>query len=236
MNFVNSYKRGDLAWSAQFLRRILGEHTLFCRPEFADHLPAMLEGTQVSIRPLHEHPDDCIDLWIGSGSNAVNWYSEGCPRDLIAFLMKFFNSLEHGEIFTDRRHMLADYPALLLESKYNPPGILVINCDPQSGQALEYVPDEMTALVQRLKGLHDVVTVDGMRFSFSEIGQIAKEAKLIIGVATGPVWPCLSVHSSEVPKMLILDPIFLDYGCGVNIDHYRNVASLTAGLEKAGWL
>ena len=232
MNFVNAFKRGDLCWSAQFLRKLGGEHTLYCRMEYADHLPEMFSGTSITIAPIDTHPKDCIDLWIGSGSNPVNWYSEGCPKDLIAFLMKFFNGLGFGEVFTERHQFLADYPALLPAAMRGPHGALVIDANPESSQCPGYVPEEMDDLVARLANKHSVKTVKGAGMSFSEIGRRSQFSEFIVAVATGPIWPTFNIWNKETPRHILLDGIELDFGIPAEIRYHTCVKDLRNSLEN----
>ena len=237
-DFVNAYRTGDLFWSIQFLRNLEGQHNLYCRPDFSDFLAEYVAGTNITLLPIEGHPDTCIDLWIGSGSNEFNWYSHHCPKDLMGFLVEFYghicDRLGVKRVITNRRQLLATG----IEPHLDTPSfdILMIDADPQSSQCEKYAPDEMVALVAKLRQRYTVQTVKGQGLTLMDIGRLSHRAKVIAGVATGPMWMCLNEDTIWRPRMLVLDQAYLDYKWGTPIQHFADVAELEMGFHAMDWL
>lgn len=255
------YRRGDVFWHALYLRALGGSHVFYCQEEHHHDLRDALEGRDVTLKPIQDHPEapDAIDAWIGSDQvSGRSYFSAGCPNDIIGFLLDWFGALSEQigapRVFNERADLLANYPALYrgqLVGCMSPIiDLLVINAEPQSAQCKEYVPAEMDALLQRLvdardrAGRHNCIActnptpvqmprIDG---SLANIGYHSLFTKAIVAVATGPMWPTWNVANRMVPRYLLLDPIRIDYGPGTTINHAANVSELTVQLERDGWL
>lgn len=239
LKWYSHYRLGDVLWHANFLRRLGGSHTFYCQETHHPALRDALEGCDVELRPIAEHPVEAIDAWIGSDQvNGRSFFSKGCPNDICGFLVDWFvglcEQIGREPVITCRDDLLMDYPALHKEPEVMPE-ILVIDSEPQSSQCPDYRVEEMDRLVDRLAMRYQVVTVRHSKYTLSEIGRMARYSHLVIGVATGPLWPCLSVLSKDRPFMVLLDTIRLQYD-SVKIDHYRNVEELTRGCEEKGLL
>jgi hypothetical protein len=156
---------------------------------------------------------------------------------------------------TRREHLLFDYPAL---DKYVyvgfPFDFLVIACEPCSGQFAPMAAHGsryMDGLIQELNKKHSVLVVgptsiptsDTLRHfpegrAISAVGHESIYARNIIGVATGPLWPCINTHNNhahEGRKFIGL----LSNGEQLNMPHWQQCASVKEVMDiarKEGWI
>jgi hypothetical protein len=246
MNWRSHYRLGDTYWHCLFLRKIGGAHTFYCREEYHKELRDVLEGCDVTLKPIQDHTEapDAIDAWIGSDQKpGRSWYAKGCPNDVVKFLMEWFAELA-AEVcmvspFNERSDLLADYPALELPARVS--HVLIINANPQSSQCPGYIPDEMSRLAIRISKIYNTTVTNNINdgspfFSLSQIGAMSRTAKLIISVATSPIFATFNIWNKDVPRYILLDPLKLDYGIPAKIEHHGHVDGLTQALERDGWI
>lgn len=150
--------------------------------------------------------------------------------------------------FSRREHLLLDYPGLDARKTPGEFDVLVVNSEPCSGQV-----KAMTAhgsglfdeLVRELDVNHRVITtlkVPGIACtmdygdSISGVGCISRICRVIVGVATGPWWPCLSthVHHNATPHAVLLDePEHLNMP---NVSQFGSLGEVRNFLKGGGWL
>lgn len=150
--------------------------------------------------------------------------------------------------FTRSQHLLFDFPALDTRKTPGEFDVLVINSEPCSGQfraMAEHGSGYFNELAEELGVNHRVITtlkVPGIPCTMdygehiSGIGCIARTCRMIVGLATGPWWPCLSthVHHNGTPHGILLDePERLNMP---NVSQFGNIGELRGFLRGAGWL
>lgn len=170
----------------------------------------------------------------------------------MGFVMEFFNHMggEMGmpkPVFDTRADMLWDAPAIG-PAKVSKKIIdcLIVNADPLSGQCQGYSRSDLyqkvvLPLIARFgcsvitTNCSDAGTSTG--HTLSEIGALATMAKRIITVATGPSWPTWNVWSKDAERIVILDPMRLDFGpMDAPVHHAANADEVRRICEERGWL
>lgn len=248
---VNTFHIGDVLVHLHFLRRlglrypahqfdfyILPELLPVMQPVIDDLLNVALKSHELA-PPSARNVWKNHDQWFGHQENRYNW----CE-----FYISFFHKLsaEMGlqSPILKPSDFLLDYPALLKPVWYDDPvEVLVINSAPLSGQFRAYTDAHggyfdpmLRALVA--KGKQVVATRDtgvaGVRYtpplSITQIGNLAIRSKLIVGVATGPMWTTLSVWANPSKWVMCLD-------CNETIDVAPNIAHVTsveAAMKEIG--
>ncbi len=235
---------GDSQWALQALYRMPGTHILRCNAEYVDALRELVAGTNIFVEDCSRIPPDSRDYWIASGlyeSAGVRYRDD---VDILGFVQKYFNAMckEVGfdPCFPTRESMVCAWPAVedhpITPGVPNFKGILFINCDPKSGQCPCYSSSEMDTLIRRTEDTgHSVLAVEKAELSLLQIGQMSMYAKLIVGCATGPWWPCQNVWNKTTQRICMLDPMRLDYG-SVPIVHAKNAAEAETIMEGMGYL
>lgn len=170
-----------------------------------------------------------INAWRGAGG----WFYEQPDRhDFVAIHRRWFAKLAADmgleSPITEARDLLFDYPALEYNSiKYyeqlpacfrrapQSPRVLLVNSEPKSGQFSGYNPGAFLTLARRLQSHGSVIattqplapdiycTQSGNR-SVTDIGRISQRVELIIGVATGPLWPTFNIWNTLTTTRVIL--------------------------------
>jgi hypothetical protein len=156
-----------------------------------------------------------------------------------------------------REALFFDYPKLL-DGPLTDYGtdFLIINSEPSSGQFAPmaqhgsgYLDGLIWALV---KAGHRVVITKPLvhepdeeisgelyilggerHFTISQIGNLSLRCKNIIGVATGPLWPCINVHNNhnhEGRRFIAL----LNNGEALNMPHWEQCGSVEEVMRIAG--
>lgn len=235
---------GDLQWCLVAMSRLRGPHTLCCNPVYHAQLRELVAGTDITIKDLSRIPVDSMDCWIASGLFEHQGIRYDNQIDILGFVQSYFNkmgeSVNLGKPFPRREDMLCEWPSL------KPPaetgdlpffrGVLFINADPKSGQCPRYSSSEMDALIQNTEAAgNSVCSIEHAGLTLTQIGRLSVHAKLIVGCATGPWWPCMSKFNQTTPRICMLDPMRLDYG-SVPITHAANATEVQQIMKEMGYL
>lgn len=232
---------GDLVWALTFLQRLRGEHTLRCKPEYVEPLRELVEGLPITVEDCSHIPPDSRDCWIACGAFEHQGVRYQNDIDILDFVRRFFHAMAvdvgQPEVFLHREELLCQFPAIVDEEEnWGFEGILIINCDPKSGQCPGYSSSEMDALIKKLNlAGHSAVGVEGADLSLVEIGALALKAGLIIGCATGPWHVCQNLLNRKTQRICMLDPMRLNYG-DVPILHASNAAEVEQHLVDLKYL
>ncbi len=231
---------GDLFWALLTMSKTAGSHTLHCNPVYHAELRGLAEGLPIAIEGLGNIPPNSLNCWIASGQFPGIDYRDNI--DIMAFVMRYMNALcrESGQkdAFKTREDLLCGFPSiergLSCESE-----IMVLNADPKSGQCPRYSSSEMDGLISLLRTKHEVVISNSQScshsFSTRDIGSMSRFVKLIIASATGPMHPTFNIWNKDVPRIVLLDPMRLNYGT-VPIEHAACAEEAQHILERTGWL
>lgn len=230
---------GDALFSLSYLLRCAGNHSLFVLPEYVDSLSHLACGSRVTVRSAHELPANAEDTWM---ANARHEASHGLyfrnQEDIMGFVFEYFNCF--GKAWEDRSQMLFDFPWLKRhpQKKF----ILFLNTNPMSGQCPSYSQEEMNQLSTDLamdgESVVNVVDRDGNHsFSLTQIAVLSSMASLIVGGASGPFFVTMNTAAADVPRIVLLDPMRLDYGPTVGpIHNVGNAAGAREVLKQMGYL
>lgn len=229
---------GDCIWALTMLSRLPGQHEMLCKGEYVPALRELVEGLPISIEPFYRAPSKSYDFWIASGLFEHRGVRYQDNIDILGFVARYFNAMAedagHSPVFNRREDLLCDFPSISERLGFN--GILIINCDPKSGQCPRYSSSEMDELVCKLDDKNpSVLAVEKASLSLAQIGALSSTAKLIIGCATGPWWPCQNVWNATTQRICMLDPMRIDYG-SVPIVHAPDAAHVETILEGMGYL
>lgn len=235
---------GDLIWALTAMSRLPEGHVLRCHPDYVKPLNELAEGLRITVFGMmdeRDHAKDSFNCWIASGLFATMGLFYRDDTDILGFVQRYFNEIGKeaglGEPFPTRESMLCDFPSITTYAQTQPfNGILVVNCDPKSGQCPRYSSSEMDALIERLHHAgHSVLAVEKAELSLVQIGALSTNAKLIIGCATGPWWPTMNVWNKDTQRICMLSPMKLDYG-SVPIVHAADAAEVATILTGMGYL
>lgn len=231
-----------------FMRRLPGEHRLYCKAQYVEGLRELMSDTLHYIGPLEEWDQSGIDVWIANCRYEQAGLRYEGQHDIMAFVAGFFNHVagECGHpcpLLSSPKDLLWD-SAAIGPSRIRQKLIdcLIISADPLSGQCPQYSRSELydqvvIPMTARWGSVVCTNNPDGSSTGFSlvEIGILATMAKRIICVATGASWPIHSIWS-DCPVICILSPMFLDFRNGREVYHAANAAEVRAKCEELGWL
>lgn len=211
--------------------------------EVVEDLPnILLEPFESPLWRDHEH--DAVDMW----KNAEGFWEASPYRWNWSDFMLSHHAWTAGRMgqhspFTCREHLLFDYPAL---EKYHHQEVdfLIINGEPHSGQLSAmrehgsgYLDDFVKSLIRNGRNVTSSETMKLMGCTISEIGALSTRAKNVVGVMTGPFWPCLNTHRHHDGSKRAI--AMLDNGENLNMPHadqVSNVEELFAIARTEGWL
>lgn len=234
---------GDCQWALQALYRMPGTHTLRCKAEYIDALRELVAGTNIFVEDCSAVPVHSRDFWIASGQFEHVGVRYRDDIDILGFVQKYFNAMaaEVGfdPCFPTRESMVCAWPAIQWKhsgaSDFH--GILFINCDPKSGQCPCYSSSEMDRLIKATHAMgHSVCAVEKVELSLPQIGALSIHAKLIVGCATGPWWPCQNSWNVDTQRIVMLDPMRLDYGTSCPSLYAKNAHDVEKIMEGMGFL
>ena len=233
---------GDALWALQMLSLIPGEHSYGVLPEY---IPQMKElCPEVEFVPAE--PNYGKDMWIANGRFAQQGVNYSGQVQIMDFVMDFLNAHCREEGITppyrSTHDMLWRSRSILEPVQAKPFDILVVNCDPLSGQAPNYSRSEVDGLLLQLvaKG-HRVLCTNATNaapwgnFTIREIANLSTRAKCILGVASGPIFPTFNIWNTHVPRYVWLDPMRLSFG-DTKIRHSANAETMRVQLLEDGWL
>lgn len=204
---------GDVFWTLSYLLKSQGHHTLYVLPEFVEPITPFAWGSNVTIKQAGELPPNAEDTWIANGRHEEKQVIFMNQEDIIGFVFDYFNSF--GKAWNQRKDMLMDLP-WIKPVKFRDT-VLILNTQPMSGQCPGYSQDEVNQLTRDLimdgQRVVSVCNDDGShKFSLAQIACIAAESKLIIGGASGPFFATMHTAASLAHRIVLLDPMFINYG------------------------
>lgn len=240
----NRYHLGDNLVHLHFLRKLaqkyperdfahlcIEQHLQQLRPLVADLPNLALEA----FRDGNEQ--DSMDAWRGAGDF---WYKHPRRLDFTAFHFDWFDHLAEKmgleNPIKSAEDLRFDYPALAWQKKGGDAvDYLLINSIPHSGQFRGFNSHDFDNLAGLLiaRG-HSVVTTaptnsgascthnGGTGLSITAIGSLSRSARVIVGVVTGPFWPCFNIWNTDKRFILLLD----DERVNImpNVEHVRSCA------------
>ena len=220
LSWGTSCHLGDILWGLAYVMRCAGNHTYHVPNHVIPELQPLAAGTNVTIGSIDNMPPNTEDVWIANGrheNSGVQWTGQ---IDIVGYIHTYFNAF--GKAWEDRSQMLFDFPWLKKHSDKQ--FILFLNTSPMSGQCPGYSQEEMNrlALDLTLDHYHVVKVVDdngGHSFSLTQIAVLSSMASMIIGGASGPFFVTMNTAAADVPRIVLLDPMRLDYGPTVGPIH-----------------
>lgn len=238
---------GDCQWALQALYRMPGTHTLRCKTEYVDALRELVAGTNIFVEDCSAVPVDSRDFWIASGLYERVGVRYRDDVDILGFVQRYFNAMAADAgfepCFPTRESMVCAWPTIVHQfqvgwypgTEFN--GIMFINADPKSGQCPGYSSSEMDTLIRRTEDAgHSVCAIEKAELSLVKIGALSIHAKLIVGCATGPYWPTANKWNTYTQRIVILDPMRLDYGTSCPSLYAKNAAEVEKIMEGMGYL
>lgn len=229
---------GDCYRQALLLGKLPGKHLFRCNPEYHKEFGELFQGMEIELgESIQGLPDD---TWPANGRfNGVGVVYTS-QTDIMEFVMRYLNAQcdESGipKQFLSRTDLLADWPSLMSSSETPECEILFIAAAPRSGQVPGYDQGSMNTLCDELSERHKVIEISDRtkKITMAEIGRISGKSRLIVSVATGPMWPTWNVWSTTAQRIIMLEPMRIDFG--IPCDHASNVTQIRVILEKTGWL
>ncbi len=234
---------GDQLWIGIMLSKI-PEHHVFAMPkEYHPQMIELFEGLDIEVIDVEGMPEECAtnDCWIANGRTGLRYDD---PIDILGFVRRYMNAhcslAGIAPVFDKPEDFLCSFPSI--KNNWIMPGghILAVNCDPLSGQCPQYSRNEFDEILEKLAMRHKVICTNPTskapcgNFSLAEIGSISTNAKLIIGIASGPLPVTFNIFNKETPRHIFLDPMKLDYGRP--LECHANAASMVQALKLEGWL
>lgn len=233
---------GDCFWQCLLLHALGDSQDFYVPTHYVADLSLLVSGTNIHIHSNEQAPVDAQDCWIANARYEAIGVKYEHDTNIMQFVLRYLNAQAatngYTAPFTTTEDLIACFPSLEPKGSDSGPDILVIDSNPLSGQCPGYSESHMADLVAKLDQRYKVSTVANRGLSLSSIGRIASRARLIVGVATGPWWPCGSIWAKDVPRMVMLNPIRLDFGLN-NVTpkrHCHSVADLEEALREEGWL
>lgn len=246
MLIANCGHRGDCAWSAIMLSKLPGPHTFWVNNDYVEEFRDFLQGMDIAVEPITQRPPGIAEGWIASGAFPQWQYTpQNVGTDILGFVRRYHNLLAAAghDLIPDAESMLIDFPSLEREVPMLSFDILAVNANPTSGQAPNYSGSEFDELISQLvaKGHRMIATnptaaCPWNNFTFSQIGSISKQARMILGVATGPMFPTFNVWTKSVPHYVFLNEFVLDFGPNVVVKHFQSADQMRAQLMEDGIL
>ena len=237
---------GDCLFTANYLRRLPGEHTFHVPAEYVNGIAELMSDRPVKILSTADRPPDSRDTWLGNASLEYRGVFYRDNVDIMGFVMDFHNHLggEAGQpcpTYNTRQDMLWDSASILAAVPRVPhPDLLIVNADPKSGQCPEYHRPEMMEVIETLRHRYPhlritCTNINGVDdWSLAEIGAMSITAKYIVAVATGPHWPTWNIWNQSTHRVILLSPMRLDFGTPGKVEHAANAGQVWDIMR--GWL
>lgn len=236
MNLHCQAHLGDCLWTCMMLRRVGGAHTLYCNEAYVPELRELMADTGHFIRPMHQWDGRGINTWIGD----TQFNNVGCvwrgQRDIIGYAMGYLNlialQIAGKEAFASRRDMLWESPAIKPDN-VRECDVMFVNARPLSGQCPHYNDDAMSALIELTRTTRNAVRTnrDGHHLgTLADVARISTRARIIVAVATGPMWVTWNTCNELTPRIILMDPEFVDFGTKGIVRHVGTVAEATNAL------
>jgi hypothetical protein len=230
---------GDALFALSYLRRCEGDHTLHVLPEFVEALRPLAHDRRVHIADTTNLPPNAEDTWMANGRHESKGLFFRNQEDIMGFIFGYFNAFSPA--WKSREDMLFDWP-WLRPLRWRD-SILILNTQPMSGQCPGYSQSELNKLAVDLTlDGHRVVMVndkdtEAHQYSLLQIACLSASAKLIIGGASGPFFVTMNTAAKECHRIVLLDPMHIDYGPGVGpINTVKNVTEARSVLKGMNYL
>lgn len=241
------YHLGDHLIHLNYLIRVVRQNpwldfTHYCYRGYIPQLKEMLEGTGIALADITYKPDDAINVWKNRNGD---FFGHDCQLDWLKYHLWFFDKLSKELGFDSpmdgARDFLLDVERIKKNSfpKFD---FLVINSAPMSNQLQKITGLDVHNLIGALvKTGYKVITtapnaygipISGM--SLMDIGGLSLGCKNIIGVATGPMWPCLNIWNDDKYKLWFLDKERVNIS--PNTDHAETYIEALHALENRNLL
>lgn len=198
--------------------------------------------------PLWKHKqNEAVDTW----KNTEGYWEESAHRwEWSRFMLQHhaWTAMRMGMAtpFSCVEHLLFDYPALEKVVEEPARDFLVIDAEPHSGQLKPMAKhgsgylDQFIALL-RNSG-YDVRTTSACKkdgYTITQIGALALKCRHVVGVMTGPAWPCISTTRHHLTSEGRRTIFLLDNGEKLGlpgVEQCANVEELLEIARKEGWL
>lgn len=242
MTIKCSAHMGDATWAATMLSKLEGPHTFYVKDEYVEEFRDFLFDMRIGVYPLSQCRPGVPETWIACGAFPQWPYAPHIVgTDIMGYVRRFMNLTANAgrDVLPDAESMLIDFPSINQNVPVLPFDILAINASPTSGQCPQYSGSEFDGLILQLvsKG-HRVLATNPTaacpwsHYSFAQIGALAQQARIIIGVATGPIWPTLNVWTKEIPRYIFLSDFLLDFGPNIPIKHFNSAEEMRVQMVQ----
>jgi hypothetical protein len=227
---------------------------------YVEQLAPMIEGCVNVVLETFEWKEkrNGSHPWRNVWKNAGEFWSRHPGKtDYARFYLDWFKKLakEMGltSPFAVGKDLLFDYPAITpSQGHVDWIDFLLCNSQPCSGQLKTYDgPDYFRPIIDRIEAAHkSVITTSQIpgwngsctadkKMSISDIGRISTTCKAIVGIANGPMWPCLNRWNLSTPTFVILDHVLgeeIITGLKPNMVQVKTLPELIAAIESKGLL
>lgn len=256
---ANRFHLGDNLIFLNLLRALAKAHVSrafvhFCngsdipqlREVVADLPNILLEPFESPLWVAHER--DAVNVWKNAEShwersqNRWDWAAHALEHHAWTARRMGFESP-----FTCREQLLFDYPALGQTIEEPARDFLVIDAEPCSGQLKPMARhgsgylDQFIALLKNAG--HNVRTTSACKkegYTISQIGALSLKCRHVVGVMSGPAWPCLNttrhhLHLTEGRRTIFL----LDNGEQLRlpgVEQCESSEGLMVIAESEGWI
>lgn len=241
----NAYHLGDNLVHLHFMRKLALAHPdkTFGHYANAQHGPQLrpILANVPNLELLETCPTTALNAWRG---HEGFWHQHQQRSNFVLFHLDWFDHLAKKmgleNPIRNAADMRFDYAALAAEQSGAIFDVLVINSIPHSGQFGAFNLHEMTNMVQTLlsKGKSVITTYptglcesthNGTTGkSITGIGALSYFAKSIVGVVTGPSWPCMNIWNLDKKFIWMLDDERVDLM--PNTVHVHSVKEALAAL------
>lgn len=224
---------GDLLWGLAYLMRCPGHHTYHVPNDLLNEIKTLASCSGVEIKSTDCMPSNTQDVWIANGRHEGSGVQWECQQDIVGFVQSYFNAF--GQAWHTREDMLFQFEWLKPEKHRDL--ILILNTQPQSGQCPGYSQEEINRLALDLQmdgqRVVKVCGEDGQHnYSLTQIACFSAQAKLIIGGASGPFFVTMNTAAQKAHRIVLLDPMVIDYGPNVGPIHMAKTVSEARDILK----
>lgn len=251
--FYNRFHYGDHLFNLKFFYNIsqhLLDNNIMIDYYYDQHYNSSINELEKYVNPktvtlhsLFNKPNNAHEIWMGinlDGHNYLNFdeYFNSFYKNILSIL-----NIQHLSISTSLFQ-----PEPYLETIYNNLSdcyknidILIINCEPKSGQII-YNKKYFNDMCIRLSNTYKIVTTDPVSKSITctrdenltmqDIGAISTHAKYVIAIFSGPLTTCFNEASEKYVKKWILfhsEPVIITNFSNIIVLHNTNELDL---IEK----
>lgn len=251
----NAFHLGDQVLHLLFLRRLSEQnpavHFKHAAPRrFLDQLFPLIQGARIGLVALEGSGPIGHNAWRGADGF---WYAHPHRHDFVRANIDWFERLAHqmgflnpiqspDDFLWDFSHVAtsaSEWPSPVRPELQR---ILFINSEPHSGQFAGFDRSALELLARALwyQG-HSVFTTQWIQGpkqthprDVAQIGHLARDATMIIGVATGPLWTTYTTQNRHATRLLLLDHERVHIA--PNTHHFTSIPALRAHCHALGLL